>query len=69
MITRYAIVLSYVDRSGVVQVVGPYDTEAEALAARPALEAVPVLGMAGCLWEVVPCTDFGAATPPSAAVD
>lgn len=59
MITRYALVLSYVDRSGVVQAIGPYDTEAEAAAARADLEAMPVLGIAGCLWEIVPCVDFG----------
>lgn len=52
----YALVLSYSDRSGVIQVFGPYETTEAASAAEEALIQIPAI-QAG-LWEIVPCWEW-----------
>jgi hypothetical protein len=61
VITRFALVLYYLDRSGIKQVFGPYDTRAAAEHAQEQLEAMPAID--GGLWDVVPCTDLGHPVP------
>lgn len=55
MTTRYIALLSYCDRSGVIQAFGPYDTEGAAEAARDELQALPAIQ--GGIWEILPCVD------------
>lgn len=57
MINRYMVVVSYSDRSGIIQAFGPYLDQGAAEEAKERLpEAMPVLENTG-LWEVVVCTD------------
>lgn len=52
MLTRFVVVLSESDRSGVRQAFGPYDTEQQAKAALKVLESWPALSSG--LWDIVP---------------
>jgi hypothetical protein len=64
MITRFVVVLSESDRSGVRQAFGPYDTEEQAKATLKVLETWPALSSG--LWDIVPCADLGpGGTPPA----
>lgn len=53
MTTQYIALLSYWDRSGIIQAFGPYDTEAAAEAARDQLQQLPAIQ--GGRWEIIPC--------------
>ncbi|MEV7814282.1 hypothetical protein AB0P05_26690 [Streptomyces flaveolus] len=60
MISRYALVVSHYDRSGIIQAFGPYDSPKQAEASRDAIQSgMPLLSIAGGMWEVVPMTDLG----------
>lgn len=59
MIGRYALVVSHCDRSGIIQAFGPYDSPEQAEASKDALQdGMPLLSIAGGLWEVVPMADL-----------
>ncbi|MCW7941676.1 hypothetical protein AAW14_06435 [Streptomyces hygroscopicus] len=58
MASRYVLLLWHLDRSGVQQVFGPYDTEAEAERARDDLKTWPALN--GGHWSIEPCTSTAA---------
>jgi hypothetical protein len=59
MISRFALVVSYADRSGIIQAFGPYVSTEAAEASRDALQdAMPALALTGGLWEVVPMTEL-----------
>jgi hypothetical protein len=51
---QYVAVLFYYDRSGVLQVFGPYPTEGQAAEAVETLETWPAIESG--IWEVHPCT-------------
>lgn len=53
---QFVIVVSYSDRSGIIQCLGPYRTEMEAEAASAQLQAWPLFEAVGGLWEVKPQT-------------
>jgi hypothetical protein len=58
MTTRYVLLLWHLDRSGIQQAFGPYDSEAEAERARDGLKTWPALNAAtnADCWTIQPCT-------------
>lgn len=54
--SRYALVESHVDRSGVIRVLGPYDSEEAAKAALP--DVLDFLIDSHGVWDAVPIHDL-----------